>query len=107
MQPIYDDARKPITKQTGVVVQVVSTPIPFKRDTCINIGVHIDSYGIIEDVTGMFCGKHLTFLNYSEKREAYHYLQEWELISMRPIGPEDSEWFANKSLNEEYGLEYP
>lgn len=33
-------------------------------------------------------------------QEILHYLQEWEYAELKPIGPEDAEWFATDKLLE-------
>lgn len=101
---IYDDDREPFVEKLGVWMQVCPPLMAqYDRSKYINLSVRVDIYGLIDEVTGMFLGQHSNKWSHETQREVYDYLQEWELIVLRSISPEDSEWFATTKLCKEYG----
>jgi hypothetical protein len=78
----------------------------FKTGNHYSIYVDVEESGLIQlNETTWWNGKRADKLTYEERREVYEFLIEWELASWRAIGPEDSELFALKKLDPEYGLE--
>jgi hypothetical protein len=78
----------------------------------VHICVDVDEYGSIELVSARSFGD-ITLNNpqvsmqeaHANRMEVFNYLTEFELATWRPIGPEDSEIFATKKLDPEFGIE--
>lgn len=102
---IYADTSEPQVVESG---HVWSVGIPWDKESRmypVNLWVSVDRYGLIDKLEGTFQGVHTNTMEWEQSRKIYEYLQEWELVTLRKIGPEDSEWFATKKLDKEYGVE--
>jgi hypothetical protein len=53
--------------------------------------------GFNERISSWF-GKRVDKMTYDERKEIWEWLTEWELVVLRKIGPEDSEYFATDKL---------
>ena len=85
--------------------------IPNVRDTVIYLDVDDNDYselpwetqslymiqGFNESISSWF-GRRIDKMTYKEREEIWEWLIEWELVVLRKIGPEDSEYFATDKL---------
>jgi hypothetical protein len=109
---IFDPANEPVAKLTVVHRIRVASPLKPKRGPKprIGIGVTVDETGYLEidyaygfgEIRGSAVG--ITREHFANRQEVYNYLVEWELATWQPIGPEDSEIFATKKLDPEWGI---
>lgn len=104
MISLYADENAPTIQQCGIVYRL-QTPHPIYREG-VNISIHVDDMGFINEIVGWFAGKLVRSMTHDEQLEVYKYLVEWELAALRAIGPEDYDYFATKKLSSEYGLDW-
>ena len=79
----------------------------------VHILVDVDEYGNLGVISAFGFGdidlnpkdRSKRAENFMNRQSIYTYLQEFELVTWRQIGPEDSEIFATKKLDPEFGLE--
>jgi hypothetical protein len=108
---LYHDANEPVVISERSVVTYTLAFTPERRRELnsewkdpvtwnpFHVNVDVDEYGMatLGRHTRWF-GKGIRNMSHQEKREIYLWLQEWEFIELRPIGPEDSEYFATDKL---------
>lgn len=100
---LYEDKNKPAIDGKRVTV-TYRVSIPNSRNYAW-IEVEPDNAGYISNISGFewfgirSATATLTLVEKQDiQRAIYEWLKEWELIELRPIGPEDSEYFATAAL---------
>ena len=105
MIDLWDDNNEPIVRFNQAVYYVglpseVQMTMPTNEIPYVYVGV--DKYGLVELVNFNWFGQYSRNVDSTKqggiRREIYQWLEEWEIIESRRIGPEDSEWFATKKL---------
>jgi hypothetical protein len=102
MIDLSDDKYTPEVMQTHKVFRVTvprhthadvkSTELPF-------IYVHVDRYGCVQLASNSYWPDG-PFDEPLIQKAIYEYLEEWELIEKKTIGPEDWEYFATVKLTD-------
>lgn len=98
---IYNDDVKPGTRQHAVIYSIMFPhhKAPQSNFSPYHIYVEVDEFDLthISDYTYWY-GKRAADMSWQERKEVLDFLCEWELIELRQIGPEDSEYFATDLL---------
>ncbi len=103
---IYDEGMEPEFFEYRLFYIRMPKVLDRKTGDTITCRLSIDKYGYCELVDWYCFGKRDPHEPYTsetmELREyemaVWEWLAEWELVELRPIGPEDSEYFATAKL---------
>jgi hypothetical protein len=108
---IFEPIFEPVTR-LAVVHRIRVAPPRKEGSPKIAVGVIVEETGQLEidyahgfgEIRGSQ-GTGITREHFDNRMEVYGYLVEWELAEWRQIGPEDSEIFATKKLDPEWGID--
>lgn len=103
---IYDRGMEPEKFEYRLFYIRMPKMLDRKTGDTITCRLSVDQYGYCELVDWYYFGKRdphepynsETMYLYECEREVWDWLAEWELVELRPIGPEDSEFFATDKL---------
>jgi hypothetical protein len=100
---IYADENEPDVSLVQTIKQY-RVEIPNTRyDYYAVLSVREDGYCELDHfkfhgVSGPVQGQYNSTESYALQREVWDWLVEWELVELKPIGPEDSEYFITHEL---------
>lgn len=102
---LWDDTHEPVSKLAWRTYRLT---IP-GHESEVRLFVSVEPYGMLSLDERMSTWFHVMktdgMFNHDTRREIYEWLKEWEFAVWKRIGPEDTELFATKKLDPDYGLE--
>lgn len=99
---IFDSGKEPEVKFSWHTIRVT---IPGEKYTYIF--VEIEPHGLVGGIEdhSLWFGRRYENMSFPERKEIWDWLVEWELVALRKVGYDDSEYFATKKLDSEFGLD--
>ena len=103
---IFADENKPRVADLGKIT-TYRIDIPNAHfDYYAVLWVREDGYAELQDfkfhgIRSPQQGEYNSVESYAQRKEVWDWLMEWELVELKPIGPEDSEYFITHELEKE------